>query len=238
MRLDELIQQRYSISRSKALWWIQRGVVTINGILAKKGGLFITDRDEVLIEPLDRYVSFGGYKLEQALHDLCLNVADLSVLDIGSSTGGFIDCLLQHGAKRVIGVDVGSKQCHPSLAEDKRVLLFEKCDIRSVNSLPFEVDLITVDLSFCSTKELLPKILLFLKPQKSLLVLLKPQFECGSKKNISKKGNIKREEEREKIKDAFIKEAESRGLCLKGKALSLEKHADCNREEFLLFVYP
>lgn len=144
-----------------------------------------------------RYVSRGGIKLEGALEHFDIDVTGLSALDLGASTGGFTDCLLQRGAAHVIALDVGCGQLAPSLRLDPRVTVREKVNARSLSEsdVPFPVKLIVADVSFISLRLVLPPALPFLEPGGSILALVKPQFEVG-KEGLGKKGVVRDEEKR------------------------------------------
>ena len=130
------------------------------------------------VEQGPRYVSRGGEKLEHALEALRVDVAALDCLDVGASTGGFTDCLLQHGAARVIALDVGYGQLHPRLRDDPCVTVLERTNARAVTALPFAPQLVTCDVSFISVRKALPPVLRLAAPGWQALVLVKPQFEA------------------------------------------------------------
>ncbi|MCX7769384.1 MAG: TlyA family RNA methyltransferase [Flavobacteriales bacterium] len=179
VRLDQLLVKRgFFESRSRAQWAIREGLVRVNGTVVEKAGSMITETVclEVDDHPSFRYVGFGGYKLETALRDFYLSPRGLHVMDVGSSTGGFTDCLLQQGAVRVAAVDVGTGQLHPRLRQDPRVLYFEKTDIRNLNVF-YRAALMTVDVSFISVTHILSALQNFLDDDGYLLILIKPQFE-------------------------------------------------------------
>lgn len=196
MRADQLLVTRQLAStRSQAQRLIAGGVEWLHGEVWRrvaKNGDEVPDQAQVrlLDDSEARYVSRGGLKLEAALKHVGLVVAGLQCLDVGQSTGGFTDCLLQHGATRVVGVDVGSAQLHPSLRADPRVLCLEKINARTLQAsdlvnpysgiatvLLREFDLIVADLSFISQTLVLPALVPLLKAAGTLLTLVKPQFE-------------------------------------------------------------
>ncbi|MFM2275297.1 MAG: hypothetical protein RL211_1169 [Pseudomonadota bacterium] len=199
MRIDQLLVHRQLAStRSQAQRLIADGVQWLSGDVWKR---VVKNGDEVpesanirlLDDSQARYVSRGGLKLEGALKTIGLDVTGLHCLDVGQSTGGFTDCLLQRGAAQVVGVDVGQGQLHPQLREDERVLCIEKVNARSLNATELiaayaqstrakgrfgtEFDLTAGDLSFISQTLVLPAIVPLLKPGGSMLILVKPQFE-------------------------------------------------------------
>jgi len=184
MRLDQwLTVQGYAATRSRARWLIETGQVWVDGQQCRKPSSSISDRCRVEVRgDGPPYVSRGGLKLEQALQALCLEVAGLVALDIGASTGGFTDCLLRHGARRVYALDVGTGQLAPVLREDPRVITLEGRNLRTFHAteLPEPVDLITVDVSFISLTLVLPLLPPFLRQRGGVMALVKPQFEVGA----------------------------------------------------------
>lgn len=196
MRLDlELVKRGLSVSRTEAQEYIQMGGVIVNGEVATKQTRHVTDEDVILVTGKRKYVSRGGEKLEGALLDvfgseekvreLC---SDRRALDVGSSTGGFTDCLLGFGAAHIDAVDVGTDQLHGKLRKDERVSIFEQTDIRNFTpNVPY--DIIVADLSFIPLSYVLSKILELGSMDASYFLLLKPQFEVG--KGATKKGIVK-----------------------------------------------
>jgi 23S rRNA (cytidine1920-2'-O)/16S rRNA (cytidine1409-2'-O)-methyltransferase len=199
-RLDKLMVEKGLVpSREKAQALIMIGGVKVNGQVMRKPGQKI--REDALIEILQPpcpYVSRGGVKLEGAIKGFGINVEGKVCLDVGASTGGFTDCLLQHGAKRVYAVDVGWGQLHWKLRNDPRVICLEKRNIRYLpkEEIPEEVDLVTIDTSFISLKLVIPAVLKFLKEKAEILALIKPQFEVG--KGEVGKGGVVRDPEKHK----------------------------------------
>lgn len=166
------------------------GQVSIDGhVLAKPGHQIPADSDIQVRQALP-FVSRGGSKLEGALTDLELDVHDLVVVDVGASTGGFTDCLLQRGAARVYAIDVGYGQLAWALRKDPRVVVMERTNIRHVRELAEKVDLATVDASFISLTLVLPAVRGLLKPDGQVVALIKPQFEAG-RELVGKRGVIR-----------------------------------------------
>ena len=235
MRLDRYIFEKGLVpSREKARAIIMAGLVYVDGRRVDKPGYRVrgTEKVEVLEPP--RYVSRGGYKLEGALKRFGIDVRGKICLDVGSSTGGFTDCLLQHGAEKVYAVDVGRGQMDPKLRKDPRVVLYEKTDARKIDEshVPEKVDIITVDVSFISSTKVLPNLIRFLKEKGLLLVLVKPQFELSPKE--VRKGVVK---ERNLKKKAVLKVArfvEKSGLKVLGIMKAKPKGSKGNEEFFLL----
>ena len=178
-----LVEHKNIESRSKAQALIRIGSVICNGKVVMKASQMVSERDSVEISSMDfvRYVSRGGLKLEKAIWAFHLDFSGKKVLDIGSSTGGFTDCALQHGAESVIAVDVGTKVMHASLAEDKRVELHEETDIRDFPMERLkEIDYVVCDVSFISLLSVIEP-LSKVQGDFELVLLIKPQFECGAK---------------------------------------------------------
>jgi 23S rRNA (cytidine1920-2'-O)/16S rRNA (cytidine1409-2'-O)-methyltransferase len=209
-RLDKLLFEKGLIeSREKAKALIMEGNVTVDGLVVDKAGSIISPDAKLEILHKMPYVSRGGLKLEQAIEEFNINVEDKKAMDVGASTGGFTDCLLQFGAKKVIAVDVGYGQFSWNLRHDDRVVLLEKTNIRYLKKeiIPYELDIITIDVSFISLLKVIPKILEFLKSAGEVIALIKPQFEV-ERKDIGKNGVVKDEKKRlevvEKIKDTLL----------------------------------
>lgn len=182
IRADLLVQQKYpQLTRCQVQQQIAAATVFINNQVVKKPGhLYDTESEVLLTVEHPKYVSRAGFKLEAALNAWSIDVSGLVCLDAGISTGGFTDCLLQKGACKVYGVDVGHGQTHQKIAQDARVHLFEKTNLRYGVVLPEPVDLITLDLSFISVLKVIPAGLPLLKPAGLLIVLIKPQFELDA----------------------------------------------------------
>ena len=184
MRLDRyLTDNNFFPSREKAQTAIKHETVMVDGRIVTKASMEITDAMRVeVIDLFNKYVSMGGLKLEKAIKDFGLDFAGKAVLDIGSSTGGFTDCALQHGAASVTAVDVGTDQLVASLRDDPRVTSIENKDFRELT--PEEVhnqlfDYIVSDVSFISLTYIIPYVDCFLKPDGRMVFLIKPQFEAG-----------------------------------------------------------
>jgi 23S rRNA (cytidine1920-2'-O)/16S rRNA (cytidine1409-2'-O)-methyltransferase len=175
-RLDVLLVERgLAESRSQAQALVLAGLV--HGY--DKPGTQVEETAELELDRPPRFVSRGGEKLAHALDQLGVDPAGLDCLDVGASTGGFTDCLLQSGARRVIALDVGYGQLHPKLRSDPRVTVLERMNVRALEELPFAPELVTCDVSFISVRTALPPALRLAKPGWEALVLVKPQFEAG-----------------------------------------------------------
>lgn len=191
MRLDqELVKRGLCESRTEAQELIEKGAVLVNNSVCTKQAKEVLDIDTLSVTAHRRFVSRGGEKLEGALAHIGLEVAGMSVLDVGSSTGGFTDCLLQHGASKVVAVDVGTEQFHTMLRSDTRVTLHENTDIRNFATME-KFDLIVGDVSFISLRIIVPTLLSLSQAGTRVLFLIKPQFEVG--KGGTKKGVVRDE---------------------------------------------
>ena len=201
-RLDVIIFERGLVkSRQRARAVIMAGRVLVNGQLVDKPGFLASGKDKIEFKGGDNpYVSRGGLKLEAALKRLPLDVSGAVCIDVGASTGGFTDCLLQHGAERVYAVDVGYGQLAWELRQDQRVIVIERTNVRHMpdHAIPETVDLITIDVSFISLKIVVPAVIRFLKPDASILALIKPQFEVG-KGQVGKGGVVRDPQTHQKI---------------------------------------
>ncbi len=186
-RLDVLLVERgLAESRSQAQALVLAGRVP--GF--EKPGAQVEDSAAVSVEQPPRFVSRGGEKLDHALAVLGLDVAGLDCVDVGASTGGFTDCLLQRGAARVVAVDVGYGQLDPRIRADERVTVLERTNARHLAELPFAPELVTCDVSFISVRTVLPPVLALAQPGWQGLVLVKPQFEAG-KEDVPRGGVVR-----------------------------------------------
>ena len=233
MRLDSLVALKTGISRSKAREIIEASAVTVNGKIITKAAKEVSEDDDVAVNALPKYVSRGGLKLEAALDAFQIDVSDLVCLDIGSSTGGFTDCLLRRGAKKVYAVDVGTDQLAGSLKADPRVVSMEKTDIRDLSpeALTEKPELAVCDVSFISLSLILPHAA---RLADKGVFLIKPQFEL-TKKALNKSGVVKSEKDREKAVFKVKAEAEKAGFIIKNLAPSPVKGGEGN-VEYLIFL--
>ncbi len=212
IRLDQLLQKKgLTESREKARALILEGKVIVNGQKIEKPGTLVDENSEIkLCGEILPYVSRGGLKLQAAIQRFGINVKDKVALDVGASTGGFTDCLLQQGAKRVYAVDVGYGQLAWKLRNDPRVIPIERTNIRYMekDKIPEPIDIAVVDVSFISLTLVIPKTLEFLKTTGEIVSLIKPQFEVG-KGEVEKGGIVKDREKRTRAVnkiEAFMKE--------------------------------
>ena len=180
-RLDLLALLKWPhLSRNQIANLIAQGQLQVDDKVIIKPGVLVADTAILKLNlELPKYVSRAGFKLAHALDYFKINVHELVVLDAGLSTGGFTDCLLQHGAQKVYGVDVGSNQVHAKILADSRVVVLEQTNLKDLAELPELVDLVTLDLSFISVLKVIPNILKLMTPTAHLLILIKPQFEAG-----------------------------------------------------------
>lgn len=194
IRLDVAVFERgYAETREKAKALIMAGSVYVNGQKALKGGTTISDKDEIEVRgAVNPYVSRGGLKLEKAMKSFELSLEGFKCMDIGASTGGFTDCMLQNGAVKVYAIDVGYGQLAWKLRTDERVVNLERTNFRHVTreQIPDEIDFASVDVSFISLKIILPVMKTLLKENGRAVCLIKPQFEAG-RENVGKKGVVR-----------------------------------------------
>ena len=208
-RLDiELTVRGICKSRAQAQLSIKESNVLLNGNICLKPNKEIKESDILSLVQIPKYVSRGGDKLEAALNAFGIKSLSGKIgLDIGSSTGGFTDCLLQNGVSRVYSVDVGTAQLDKILRDDGRIVVLEKTDIRALKNLPERVDIIVIDVSFISLDHIIPVLRHFLKQNGDVIALIKPQFEVG-RGNVNRQGLVTDKnlylEVIEKIKKCFI----------------------------------
>lgn len=196
VRLDSwLVRNGLAGGREKAKEIIAAGHITVDGRVVTKASFHVTETLNVVCNaPMEKYVGRGGYKLEKALLFSDVSVTDEVCMDVGASTGGFTDCMLQHGATAVYAVDVGHDQLHSRLRQDARVTVLEKTDVRSAvlaeTVRPASIGFCSIDVSFVSLEHVLPSVLPYLKPNATLACLIKPQFEAGVR-GVGKNGVVK-----------------------------------------------
>jgi 23S rRNA (cytidine1920-2'-O)/16S rRNA (cytidine1409-2'-O)-methyltransferase len=192
VRIDvALVQRGLTPSRERAQEAITAGFVLVNGKPATKASFKVSEGDELTVtgDPIG-YVGRGGLKLEGALDRFGISPTGLICMDVGASTGGFTDCLLQRGAALVYAVDVGREQLHPDLRRDPRVVVMEGTDIRTVAELPQAPALVAIDVSFISLTLVLPAVVRLMAPGGKIVALIKPQFEVGPV-GLGKRGIVK-----------------------------------------------
>lgn len=231
-RLDQaLVRQGLVPTRSQAEHYIKLGRVKVNGKQVTKPGAMVDEADELRLQSSEQYVSRAGLKLASVAQALSLEFGGKTMLDVGSSTGGFTDFALRHGARKVIAVDVGTDQLHPSLRSDPRIDLHEKTDIRDFR--PGEpVDIMVADVSFISLREILPHMSRIAGPKTQIVVMVKPQFEAAHS-SLKHKGVIKNDTMRRRILKDFEEWTRTR-FVIQDKADSGVSGSKGNRERFYL----
>jgi len=235
-RIDTLLAERgLAGSRTRAAESVRAGRVRIgrDGPRVTKPGQLVSADAELLVDEDRRYASRGGLKLEHALDELRIDVAGLSCLDVGASTGGFTDCLLQRGAERVIAVDVGYGQLDWTLRNDPRVEIMERVNARNLDpgELPYGPDLATIDVSFISLAKVIPAAASCLTEGGEILALVKPQFELG--RGRVRGGVVRSEEERREALLSVAGAVRNAGLAVTGFAPSGLPGPKGNRETFV-----
>jgi len=238
-RIDKLVVDRgLAESRTKAQALIMAGAVLVNEqLIHKPSELFPHDANIRIKESAtQRYVSRGGIKLEAALREFNINVSGLVCLDVGASTGGFTDCLLQHGAQRVVALDVGHNQLDWKIRNDPRVEVREEENARHLvpDNFKDKFDLITIDVSFISLTKILPAVTPLLKASGRVVALIKPQFEVG-KGEVGKGGIVRDPLQHQRVISEVNGAAESLGLNVTGVIESPIKGADGNVEFLTLY---
>jgi len=217
IRIDALVAEKSGLSRGNAKEAITAGLVSVNGKTITKPGAKFIDSDEIIINAKKPdYVGRGGYKLAAALDAFNIGVAGLVCGDIGASTGGFTDCMLQRGAARVYAVDAGAGQLADGIKNDARVISMEKTNARYLYELPEKLDFISVDVSFISVTIIIDNIAALLKPGESAVCLIKPQFEAGAA-NLNKKGVVKDEKARENAVAKVLAAFKEKGFDVSGR---------------------
>ena len=237
-RLDiVLVQRKLAASREKAKSIIMEGLVYVNGQKSDKPGTPVKEDDQIEIRgEVLRYVSRGGKKLEKAMQVFPIQLDGRVCIDIGASTGGFTDCMLQNGAEKVYAVDVGYGQLAWSLRSDPRVVCMERTNVRYLTpeQIPEPLDFGTVDVSFISLTYVIPVIARIAAPGASVVLLVKPQFEVG-KGNLGKGGIVEDRHLRDQALETVVDCANQHGLTVAGTAPSPIEGTHGNTE-FLLFA--
>ena len=237
MRLDQLLFQRGLFpSREQARRAVMAGSVRVDGRRADKPGTATPEAARLELLASEPFVSRAGRKLAAALDRFALDPAGWTCLDVGASTGGFTDCLLQRGAARVYALDVGYGQLDYGLRNDPRVMVMERVNARhlSPEDLPEPCDLITIDVSFISLTKVVPALLAHLADSGKLLPMIKPQFEAG-RRQVGKGGIVRDPDVRRRVIDGRVAELEALGLDCRGTFDSPVTGIGGNREAFALF---
>ena len=232
IRLDNLLVDRKMVeSRSQAESYIKLGKVTVDGIKRTKPGFFVDVNSGLKILQQVQYVSRAGLKLESVAKKMRIDFRNKTVLDVGSSTGGFTDYSLKSGANKVIAVDVGTDQLHPKLRLNKKVELHEKTDIRNFRT-DQKIDVVVIDVSFISIKEILPSVINLSNKNTKIVAMVKPQFEAG--RNGTVNGVVKNNSYRRKILQDFENWCRSNNLYIENKRDSEVKGTKGNQERFYI----
>ncbi|MCL4875657.1 MAG: TlyA family RNA methyltransferase [Anaerolineae bacterium] len=219
-RLDILVHERgLAASRELARRYIMAGEVRVGGQVMDKPGVQVSTDAEVELLGAARFVSRGGDKLEGAFQVFDLDVEGKICADVGACTGGFTDCLLQHGAAKVYAIDVGYGQLAMKLQQDPRVVVMERTNARYVEKLDIPVSFVTIDASFISLKILLPVIKNWLTPEAHIIALIKPQFEAG-KSDVGKGGVVKDTNVHRRVLEEVLGFAQQSGFTVRGVAVS------------------
>lgn len=233
-RLDiELTQRGITTSRSQAESWVKLGEVTVDGVVVTKPGHFVRDNADIKLNATEQYVSRAGLKLASVAALLQLDFRGKVVLDVGSSTGGFTDYALRHGAKKVYAIDVGTDQLHPSLRANPLIELHEKTDIRDFYVNDDKPDITVIDVSFISLRDILPHLAKSVSSERTLIAaMVKPQFEAAHGE-LGNSGVIKNDTVRRKILKDFELWARQYFMII-NKADSEIHGARGNKERFYL----
>ncbi len=214
MRLDIYLNEKFNTGREKAKELIKNNLVEVDGKIVSKPSFDILEDVEVKIlnEDFNKYVSRGAYKLLQAIDEFSVNPLGKRCIDVGASTGGFTDVLIQSGAKEVYSVDTGTLQLHEKLRNDEKVISLENTNILDIKSEQHGVfDFVGVDVSFVSIKKILPHLTTILNKEAECVFLVKPQFEVGRSK-LNKKGVVTNKKDREKALDEVMELCKTLGF--------------------------
>ncbi len=241
MRLDKYLHENgMTESRTQASELVKQGAVKVNGKIVNKASFNIEEYDDVAVDTsaICPYVSRGGIKLAFALDSFSIDVNGMICLDIGASTGGFTDCLLRRGAKKVYAVDSGTSQLHHKLRADDRVISLENKNARYLSKFDIGelADIVVMDVSFISQTKLYPSLISLIKNDGVLVSLIKPQFEVG-KSGLDKGGIVKDEKKRLSAVKAVIESARLYGLNCINTVQSPIKGGDGNTEYLSFFIF-
>jgi 23S rRNA (cytidine1920-2'-O)/16S rRNA (cytidine1409-2'-O)-methyltransferase len=232
IRLDQrLVELKLVSTRSQAESYIKLGEVKVDGRVVTKPGHMVDERAEVKLTAREQYVSRAALKLASVAETLKLDFTDKVVLDVGSSTGGFTEYALKHGARKVIAVEVGKNQMHPSLRDNPQIELHEQTDIRDFRT-DQTIDIVVADVSFISLREILPQVSGLVSSKSEIVAMVKPQFEAGQI-SLKHKGVIKND----KMRRDILKDFEAwvrQGFAIINKADSAVSGARGNQERFYL----
>lgn len=236
MRLDHaMVQKGLAESREQAKRLILAGQVTVNGQVVDKPAVSVSGTEVVAVREKEPFVSRGGLKLRKAIEVFQISLNGKTAADIGASTGGFTDCLLQRGAAKVFAVDVGKGQLHWSLRNDPRVIVMEGINARylSKGAIPEAVDIATIDVSFISLEKIIPAVKEIVKPAGAVIALIKPQFEAERK--YIKKGVVKDPAAHEAVVQKIREKAQQTGFRVEGVVES-PILGPAGNKEFLVYL--
>ena len=235
-RLDRLVQKKFPhLTRNQIQSFIMQGKVKVDGEAKTKAGESTSVTKEITLEENQpRFVCRAGYKLEEAINHFAIDVKNKIILDAGLSTGGFTDCLLQFGAKRVYGVDVGYGQAHEKIRAHPDVEVLERTNLRHLRSVGELVDVITLDLSFISVLKVMDAVNVLLRPGGYLVVLIKPQFEAR-REQVGRGGIIKEDHIHEQVIQKVVSGITEKGFAFCGVTDSPITGAAGNKEFLALF---
>jgi 23S rRNA (cytidine1920-2'-O)/16S rRNA (cytidine1409-2'-O)-methyltransferase len=239
LRLDQaMVERGLCESRERAKRAILAGQVRVNSQVAQKPSDGISSTDEIILEAGEKFVSRGGYKLEHALDYFKLDVAGMVAIDVGASTGGFTDCLLQRGAHAVFAVDVGQGQLAWKLRRDKRVTVMEKTNARYLKPelFPKRPDLAVIDCSFISLRKILPPAAALLKSGGRIIALVKPQFEAGKAEADKGRGVIRDASIHERILAELREFAAGQGNLIWRGVVESPLQGPAGNKEFLVLI--
>jgi 23S rRNA (cytidine1920-2'-O)/16S rRNA (cytidine1409-2'-O)-methyltransferase len=229
-RLDQLLVAKGLVpTRAKAQGMIMAGEVSVDGQRVDKAGALFEDTVSIALKSKPPFVSRGGEKLNAALLRFGLNVAGRVAVDVGASTGGFSDCLLQRDIAKIYALDVGYGQMAQRVRDDERVVVMERINARYVESLPEPVSLAVIDVSFISLRLILPAVVRWLTTQADVVALIKPQFEAG-KESVGRGGIVRDEQVHRRVLAAVLNYSMELGLHITGTMASPILGAEGNRE--------
>lgn len=233
-----MVDRKLCESRERAKRAILAGQVRVNSQLAHKPSDSVSPSDEIVLEAGEKFVSRGGYKLEHALDYFKLDVTGVVAIDIGASTGGFTDCLLQRGAQKVFAVDVGQGQLAWKLRKDARVTVMEKINARYLKpeQFPQPFDLAVIDCSFISLRNILPPAAALLKSGGRIVALVKPQFEAGKAEADKGRGVIRDASIHERILAELLKFTEMQGNLVWRGSVESPLQGPAGNKEFLVLI--
>lgn len=233
-RIDILLSDKLQITRAKSQAMIMAGEISVQDKLITKSGQEFPEDVKIIVKNKFPYVSRGALKIEKAINEFKIDLKDKIICDIGASTGGFTDYVLQNGSKKVYAIDTGYGQLDQKLRNDSRVINMERTNIRDIHCLPEEIDLFVIDVSFISLKKVLPQCKK-ISEHSSVLALIKPQFEVGKKIADKTKGVIKDESIRTNVVSEISDFSKSLGYKIQGVVESPITGAKGN-VEFLIYL--